>query len=298
MKEMTLRQLEYFVAVAEEQSITKAALKCHVTQAGISLAIKDLESALGVDLAIRRKSKGVCLTPTGRVVANRARALLGEARHLVDSVDDVAGGFSGTFTVGCFSTLSTLVIPEVADYFAREHPDVKLEFVEGPGPEIQEMLLRGQIDLCFLYEVQRHPEVETVLLAERHFLVALSPEHPLAEREEVSIRELTPHPAALLDVEPASYLNESLLRRFGAEPNVAYRSASVHTIRELVGRGLAYSLLMQEVRESPEGRPLKFLPIMEPVGTNSLLVGHPRGIRPSRLATALIDYCRDHLPVG
>ncbi|MFE6156976.1 hypothetical protein [Streptomyces sp. NPDC057889] len=90
---------------------------------------------------------------------------------------------------------------------------------------------------------------------------------------------MTPHPAALLDVEPASYLNESLLRRFGAEPNVAYRSAGVHTIRELVGRGLACSLLMQEVRESPEGRPLKFLPITEPVGTNSLLVVYPCGIR-------------------
>lgn len=291
MKEMTLRQLEYFVAVAESQSITQAALKCHVSQAGMSLALKELEASLGVQLIIRRKAKGVYLTPVGRIAATRARALIGEAQHLVDAVDAGAEGYSGTFTVGCFATLSTLVLPEVAEFFAREHPNVALDFVEGSGPEIQEKMLRGQIDVCFIYEAQRHPEAEAVMLRRQDFRVALSPRHPLAERRAIDLLDLAPYPAALLDVEPASYLNEAMLRRFGVEPNIMYRSSSVHTIRAIVGRNLAYSLLMEPVDESSERLPLKYLPIAQETGTNSLLVAYPQGVKMSGLARGLIEHC-------
>jgi DNA-binding transcriptional LysR family regulator len=290
MKDVTLRQLEYFVAVAEEQSITRAALKCHVTQAAISQALKELEAVLGVQLAIRRKAKGVHLTQTGREVATRSRTLLGAVRHLVSAADETAE--SGTYTVGCFTTLSPIVIPEVAEFVTRRYPRVRLQIVEGPGPEIQERMLRGQIDLCFVYEAQRHSEVSTVLLRERRYRVAVAADHPLATQEAVHVADLEEQPWALLDIEPASYLNEALLRRFGVTLNVVYRSADVRTIRALVGRGLAFALLMEEVAESHEGRPLRFLPIAENLGTNSILAASPGGVRPSPLTAAVIAHCR------
>lgn len=295
MKDVTLRQLEYFVAIAEEQSITRAALKCHVTQAAISQALKELEAALGVQLAIRRKSKGVHLTATGRAVVTRSRTLLGEVRHLVNAADETAGSASGTYTVGCFTTLSPLVIPEVAEFFARNYPNVRLETVEGPGPEIQERMLRGQIDVCFIYEAQRHTEVSTVLVRERRFRVAVAADHPLAAHRAVTLADLENHPWALLNIEPATYLNEAMLRRFGVEPNLVYRSADIRTIRAIVGRGLAYALLMEEVAESHEGRPLRFLPVVEDLGTNSVLAALPRGVRPPPLTSALIERCRSVL---
>jgi DNA-binding transcriptional LysR family regulator len=292
MKDVTLRQLEYFVAVAEEQSITRAAAKCHVTQAAISQALRELEAVLGVQLAIRRKSKGVHLTSTGRAVATRGRTLLGEVKHLVSAVDDTSTGASGTFTVGCFTTLSPVVLPEVAEFLVHAYPRVTLDIVEGSGPEIQERMLRGQIDLCFLYEAQRHPEVSTVLLRERRYRVAVAPGHPLAAHDALRVADLEPYPAAVLNVEPASYLNEALLRRCGITPNVVYRTASVQTIRALVGRGLAWALLMEEVAASHEGRPLRFLPVVDDLGTNSLLAALPKGVRPSPLTSAVIDHCR------
>ena len=292
MKEVTLRQLEYFIAIAEAESITGAALTCHVTQAAVSLALKDLESAMGVQLVIRRRSKGVQLTSAGRQLAIRARALVHEARHLLRPADDGTSGFTGSFTIGCFTTLSTLVLPALAEYFVREHPGVDLDLVEGTGPAVQERMLRGQIDLCFIYEAQRHPEVETVLLRERRFAVVVSPEHPLSDRPSIDLAELAGHPAALLNVEPATYLNEAMLRAAGVRPQIAYRSADVQTIRALVGRNLAWSLLMEPVETSPEGRPLRFLPITDELGTNSILIAHPRGMRPSELARAVIDHSR------
>jgi DNA-binding transcriptional LysR family regulator len=295
MKDVTLRQLEYFVAVAEEQSITRAAAKCHVTQAAISQALRELETVLGVQLAVRRKSKGVHLTSTGRAVATRSRTLLGEVKHLVSAADDTSAGASGTYTIGCFTTLSPVVLPEVAEFLAHAYPRVKLDIVEGSAPEIQERMLRGQIDLCFLYEAQRHPEVSTVLLRERRYRVAVAPGHPLATRDAVSVADLQPHPAAVLNIEPASYLNEAMLRRFGTTPNVVYRTASVLTIRALVARGLAWALLMEEVPASHDGRPLRFLPVLDDLGTNSLLAGLPQGVRPSPLTATVIEHCRTAL---
>ncbi|MDA2805156.1 LysR family transcriptional regulator [Nocardiopsis suaedae] len=290
MKDVTIRQLEYFVAVAEERSITRAALKCHVTQAAISQALKELEAVLGVQLAIRRTAKGIHLTPTGRAVATRSRTLLGEVRHLVSTAEGTAE--TGTYTVGCFPTLSPLVIPELAEFVARTYPSVRLEIVEDTGPEIQERMMRGQVDLCFIYEAQRHPEASTVLLKERRFRVAVAADHPLARQDAVTVAELGRHPFALLNVEPATYLNEAMLRRFGVVPNVVYRSSNVHTIRSIVGRGLACALLMHEVAESDEGRPLRFLPIVEDLGTNSILAASPRGVRPSTLTAALVEHCQ------
>jgi DNA-binding transcriptional LysR family regulator len=295
MKDVTLRQLEYFVAVAEEQSITRAAVKCHVTQAAISQALRELETVLGVQLAVRRKSKGVHLTATGRAVATRSRTLLGEVKHLVSAADDTSAGASGTYTIGCFTTLSPVVLPEVAEFLARTYPRVKLDIVEGSASEIQERMLRGQADLCFLYEAQRHSEVSTVLLRERRYRVAVASDHPLAARDAVSVADLEPHPGAVLNIEPASYLNEAMLRRFGITPNIVFRTASVVTIRALVGRGLAWALLMEVVPASHEGRPLRFLPIVEDLGTNSVLAGLPQGVRPPPLTEAVIAHCRSAL---
>lgn len=75
MSELTLRQLEYFAAVAETQSVTKAAEICHVSQGAVSLALGQLEHALGVTLAVRQRGRGIFLTPEGQEVATRARLI-------------------------------------------------------------------------------------------------------------------------------------------------------------------------------------------------------------------------------
>src|SRR5690625_5548304 len=84
MNDVTLRQLQYFVAVAETQSITKAADRSHVSQAAVSLAITDLEKSLGVTLTIRRRAKGVALTAEGRAILTDARVMLDQAKELAE----------------------------------------------------------------------------------------------------------------------------------------------------------------------------------------------------------------------
>lgn len=97
--------------------------------------------------------------------------------------------------------------------------------------------------------------------------MALSPDHPLATKDAIDLLDLAPYPAALLNVEPASNLNEAMLRRFGVQPKIVYRSPNVHTIRAMVERNLVYSLLMEEVDESSGHLTLKYLPIAQETGS-------------------------------
>jgi DNA-binding transcriptional LysR family regulator len=274
VKDVTLRQLEYLVAIAQDESISRAAVRCPVSQAAISQALRELEGALGVQLAVRRTAKGVHLTAAGRAAATRARGVLHDVRQLAGHPG------TGRLTVGCFPSVSAQVVPEIAGLLRDRFPDAQLEIVEGSAAVLQERLLRGQVDVCFLYEMQLQPEVEPTLLRERRFKVAVAADHP----------------GALLNVEPASFLNEALLARFGVVPRIAYRSTDVLTVRALVGRGLAWALLMTEVASSHEGRPLRFLPIVEDIGTNSLVAALPRGVRASGLVEQVVEHCREVLP--
>lgn len=294
MSEITLRQLEYFAAVAETQSVTEAAKRCHVSQAAVSLALTQLEQAVGATLAIRRRGKGVALTPEGQVVATRARQMADQVADLASAVDQVHGQLSGRLVIGVFRTLSMHVIPPLVDWFTHRHPQVELDFVEGTGPEVQEAMLAGRLQLCVIYEAQALLDCATEVLKETRRQVVLSPAHPLAENEAVNLEELAPYPAILMDEEPALQRTVAEFARAGVEPNVRWRSASVQAIHNVVGRNLAYSLLMQPAPVSPEGRPLVFRPLAGSVPTNSVMAALPAGVIHGALVQESLTALRAH----
>ncbi|MBD7995048.1 LysR family transcriptional regulator [Arthrobacter sp. Sa2CUA1] len=294
MSEVTLRQLEYFAAVAETQSITGAARRCHVSQAAVSLALSQLEQALGVSLAIRRRGKGVSLTPEGQVVATRARQMTDQVADLAAVLDQVHGQLSGRLVIGVFRTLAMHAVPVLVDWFTTRHPQVELDFVEGSGPDIQEAMLAGRLQLCVVYEAQVLPDCTAELLMETRRQAVLSPEHPLAGQRTVSLAELAPFPAILMDEEPALQRTIAEYARAGVEPDVRWRSASVQAIHNVVGRNLAYSLLMQPSPVSPEGQPLTFLPLAGNSSTNSVMAALPAGVTRSALVEESLAALRAH----
>jgi len=294
MKEITLRQLEYFTAVAETESVTEAAKRCNVSQAAVSLALAQLEEALGATLAIRRRGKGMALTAEGQAVATRARQVAEQITDLASAVDQVHGELSGRLVIGVFRTLALYVIPPLVDWFTNRHPQVELDFVEGAGPEIQEAMLAGRAQLCVVYEAQLLPDCQPELLMKAKRQVVFSPDHPLATKEKVSLAELAKHPAILIDEEPALQRTMAEFAKAGVEPLVRWRTASVQAIHNVVGRNLAYSLLMQRVAFSPEGRPLTFRPLEGDIPTNSVLAALPAGVVRSALVAETLNALRTH----
>ena len=242
--EVTLRQLRYLVAVADAGSLSAAADELFVSQTAVSLALSQLESALGVQLAIRRKSKGSVLTAAGTAVAARARRILTQTSELGAVVAELQGELTGSLRIGCYRAYSPRIMPAVIDHFRQNHPQVDIDLVEGSSTELQAWLLDGRLDACLI--LQGHLQADTAFLSIAPVLpkVLLAGSHPLTRQEKVSFRDLEGLPAILSDVKPAGTLVESMIRSMGFHPDVRWRSSNTETIRSMVGRGLAYSVLL------------------------------------------------------
>lgn len=294
MSEVTLRQLEYFAAIAETQSISEAAQRCNVSQGAVSLALGQLELAVGATLVIRRRGRGVSLTPEGQVVATRARQVTDQVVDLASAVDVVHGQLSGRLTIGVFSTLAMHVIPPMIEWFVSRHPCVELDFLEGSGPEVQEAMLAGRLQLCVVYEAQLLPDCTSETLLETKRQAVFGVEHPLAAQRTVSLSELALHPAILMAEEPALQRTLEEFARAGVEPEIRWRSASVQAIQNVVGRNLAYSLLMQPTSASPEGRPLVFRPLAGSISNNSVTAALPAHVNRSAIVEESLRALREH----
>lgn len=283
MSEVTLRQLEYFAAVAETQSVTEAARLCHVSQGAVSLALGQLEHALGATLAVRQRGRGIFLTPEGQAVATRARLITEQVLGLRTAVSAAHDELAGRLSIGVFTTVAVHVVPHLAEWFSLNHPAVELNFVEGTGPEIHDALFSGRTQLSVGYEAQFDEDCTVDVLHEFHRQVLLSPDHPLAAFSALSFAQLAEYPAALLNLEPALQHTLAEFRRYDVTPNVRWLFGNVPSIHSVVGRGLAYSLLMQPADASMEGLPLAFRPLCDETPTNSLVAATPVGVARSAM---------------
>jgi DNA-binding transcriptional LysR family regulator len=290
MSDVTLRQLTYFLAVA----VTAAARQCHVSPAGVSQALSDLEATLGVPLLLRRRAKGATLTAAGHWVAAEAQEIVARTGALRSVVEQMQGQLIGPLRVGCFTTLSPWLVPSVIEYFDTHHPRVELEIVEEGSDLLQERVLAGDLDVCLLYALHADPEMVVEQIAPVRLRLLLGAEHPLARRDEVHLCELGDFPAALLGLRPARALAETMIRSTGFEPRIRWRSANVETIRTLVARGLAWSVLMGRPAGdlSYDGLPVVYIRIADPLPANSVVAVYPRGAQPPRRVRELIRVCQ------
>ncbi|TDD87726.1 LysR family transcriptional regulator [Saccharopolyspora karakumensis] len=288
----SLRQLEYFVAVAESGTLSGASEKLLVSQPGLSQALGDLERALGVQLAVRRKAHGVTLTPTGTQVLQYARDLLRRAEDL----ENVAAGgdtLAGTLSVGCYVTLAPTALPPLMQEFCDLHPGVTIDFVEDTQDVLQRRLRQGELDLAVLYDMAIDPEMARTVISTVHPHVLLPADHRLAHATEVSLVDLADEPCVQFDAPPSSTNTHRIFEQAGVVPNVRYRPTTFETTRALVGRGMGYAVLVQrpENNHTYEGRPLVVKEIAEDVREERIVIAWPRSMTLHRRAQAFVDFC-------
>lgn len=290
----SLRQLEYFVAVAEAGTLSGAAEALMVSQPGLSQALGDLERALGVQLAVRRKAHGVTLTPTGSQVLQYARDLLRRAEDL-ESV--AAGGdtLAGTLSVGCYVTLAPTALPPLMEEFCDLHPGVNIDFVEGTQDVLQRRLREGELDLAILYDMAIDPEMARTVISTIRPHVLLSTDHRLAGADEVSLAELADEPCVQFDAPPSWTNTYRIFEQAGVIPKVRYRPTTFEMTRALVGRGMGYAVLVQrpENDRTYEGRSLVIKEIAEEIRKERVLIAWPKSMKPHRRAQAFVDFCRE-----
>jgi DNA-binding transcriptional LysR family regulator len=290
----SLRQLEYFVAIAEAGSLSGAAEELRVSQSGLSQSLTDLERALGVQLAVRRKAHGVALTPTGTQVLHHARDLLRQGEDLVGVA---AGGepLRGVLSLGCYVTLAPTTLPPLLEGFNEIHPDLRIDFVEGTQDVLQRRLLAGELDLAVLYDMEVQPEMERAVIDTARPHVLLAADHRLADEPAVSLADLAAEPMVLLDAPPSSHNTLAIFDRLDITPAVRYRPTTFELARALVGRGMGYALLVQRPANNRtyEGKLVVIKEISEPVGDFRILLAWPKSTRLNQRARAFVDFCKD-----
>ena len=300
--ELTLRQLEYLVAVADRGSLSAAAAAVHVSTTAIASALNEVEQLVGTPLTIRRRSKGVVLTPAGRVAVERARAVIAGARGLVEAVDYEVGSMGGVLRIGCFPTLATWAVPMLVEWFAVRFPRVRVEAVESGSPQLLDGITVGHFDLLILFASHLDaaapgPRPGTVHdLHEARPTGLLPADHRLAGRDSVWLRELAAEPMVLLDLAPVREIMRGVLRQAGVEHCVRWLSPTVGVVRNMVGRGLAWSILvgLGSSDLSPEGRRLVGVPIADELPANGVVAVTADQSAVGPKVSAALEALREH----
>lgn len=239
----SLRQLLYFVTVAEAGTIREAAARLHVAESAVSVALTDFEKLLHVQLLVRRRAHGITLTPSGRSALRLARALLKQARELEAEVSGTGDVLTGPLSIGCYPGLGPTTFPRLLAGFSELHPGVDIEFHEDTQDELPRRLADGELDLAILYDLDLPHDLPRTVLESRVPYVLLPAAHPMAGTK-VDLRDLAREPMVLLDAPPSSGHALALCAQAGVRPQIGYRTETYETARALVGRGLGWSLLV------------------------------------------------------
>ncbi|MBB2945245.1 DNA-binding transcriptional LysR family regulator [Actinoplanes lutulentus] len=245
---MDLRQLEYFVAVAETASFTRAAERVHITQSGVSAQIKALEHELGAQL-FDRSARTARLTDAGEAALRHARATLDAAADMRDSIDDVFGLVRGRLTVGMVIGCEVAPLFDAFAAFHSEHPDIELELVEANSDQLVAGVRSGDLDLALAGLAGEPPEhlASHVIASER--LVALVPaDNELAGQARLSVTALLAYPIVCLPVGTGiRNVLDQARAALGVDLSVALAATSPDTVAGLARRGLGVAVLSESM---------------------------------------------------
>jgi DNA-binding transcriptional LysR family regulator len=185
-----LRQLRYFLAVAEELNFTRAAESLHLAQQALSASIRRLEDQLGVALFVRNTRK-VELTSAGEVLVDGARAVVAAASDALERVHQVSEGRSGRLTIG-FSTAAggVPIVRDIIRRFSEEGPEVDIRTKEHDFSDPSAGLAEGSVQVAFIFGPLPIDGLSSITLLEEPRLLAVRPDHPFATRESVTPDEL------------------------------------------------------------------------------------------------------------
>jgi DNA-binding transcriptional LysR family regulator len=292
---ITLRQMEYFVAVAERGSIAAAAAELPISESAVSVAISELESIVGVRLLHRVRARGVTLTTAGAALLPELRSLVARARELERTAADVGSTVAGELRVALEPVLTPVILPGLMSGFLSRYPAVNFTFTEATAGEAQDALLQGRCDVVLMYDLGVRDGLSThpFLSVRPKVLVAESFTGP--ETRSIALSSLESEPMVLIDISPGEAFYRAILSSAGVTPLVAYRTSSVEGVRALVAREFGWAMLLQQSRTnlSYEGRAYRELDIADDVPDVALVVVTLAERLPRR-TVAFRDYCTKH----
>jgi DNA-binding transcriptional LysR family regulator len=253
---MDVRQLSYFVAVAEEQQFTRAAIRVSVAQPAISHQIRRLEAELGEQL-FHRDARAARLTEAGEQLLPHARAAIAALDRGRDAVASLHGLLRGTLRVGVLRAPLDRRIYAAVGAFHRAHPAVEIILREQHNEELLDALAGGHTDAAIVGITGEPlpPHVDSRVIASEPLVLAVPPDHPLARRATIAFARLREHP--LVTLARGTGLRavlDSTCRRAGFTPRITAEASELASLVELAAEGLGVALLPRSALVDAEPR--------------------------------------------
>jgi len=242
---MDLRHLKYFIAVAEEQNIGRAATRLHISQPPLTRQIQQLEDELGVQL-FTRTPRGVELTQAGVLFLEEARNIRAIVEQATERTQRAGQGKLGRLDVGIFGTAILDAIPKLLLAFRQAHPEVKIVLHTMNKGEQIEALRQRRITVGFNRMVAPLPDIETKLVATENLLLAVSHSHPLAAQDSVRFPQLREHPLVLFPTGTRpNFIDKvmTLCHEAGFEPDISHEVGDAITGVALAAGGFGACLV-------------------------------------------------------
>ncbi len=239
----TLRHLQFFVAVAEQGTVSGAAKALSISQSSITEGVQALEADLGVDLFLRR-SRHLEITHTGHQFLRHAKKILGDVAD-ARQVFEIPGAPSGRLSLGVTSLVAGYVLSEILSRFRRANPAVEINAIEDNGEYLEHLLIGGELDVAVLVtsSLRNRNALQVETLDVSAFRLWLPLGHPLTNQEAITLDDVAREPLIMLSLDEIEEGTSALMSSLGARPNVAFRTRSVEAVRSLVATGAGVALL-------------------------------------------------------
>ncbi|MDT3764003.1 LysR family transcriptional regulator [Priestia filamentosa] len=293
-----IRQLEYFVAVAEQESFTKAAANVHLSQPALSKIVKNLEEELKVEL-FDRSTRKLKLTDAGEIVYQEALKLTASLTDLTLRLDNLMNSPTGTIRIGIPPLIGTLFFPSIARSFHNQYPKISLELVEFGAKKLVEFVEEEKVDIAIIVLPVNNPKFEIYPFIQEEFAFFCAKTHKFANRTSLSLKELSEEKFILFSKQFT--LHDRIIWECvnaGFTPSVPYESSQWDLISELVAEEFGIAILPQSIYSKMNHDKITMVPLVNPtplwelgfaVKKNSYISFANR-----KLIDFLVSYSEDH----
>lgn len=270
---MDLKQLEYFVRVAELGSFTKASLSLDVAQPAISRQIRMLEVELHQNLLVRN-GRGVTLTEAGALLLEHGRGILHQMARTREEVSGIRKGLAGRVALGLPPAIARRHAVDITRQFRQQLPQARLSITVGLTVALQEALASGQLDVAVLFNARPNDELDIIPLREERLMVVQrrpDARQPRPGSHHIELKTLARLPLVIPPKPNAIRMQiEAALLTQGLRPNIALEIDGIPAMLELVAEGLGCAILTEHSVEVNDADPTFS---RHPIGTRPLSVG-------------------------
>ena len=266
-----LRQIRYFIEVAEREHVTEAAHALHVAQSAVSRQIVNLEAELNVSLFIR-EGRNVKLTPIGALFLEQMQQAMKFIDNATLGVQEFLDPEKGTIRIGFPSSLAAYTLPMAISAFRERYPDVKFQLNQGSYLYLIEGVIKGDFNMALLGPMpKREKKIRGKTLFTESIVALLPSNHPLANQRTLNLRELQEESFVLF---PNGFVLRDIIvnacKQIGFQPKVAFDGEDMEAIKGLVSAGLGVTLIPEITLIDSIPRATVKIPIIEPKVTRTV----------------------------